>query len=118
MAEMHSLLARQIRKCFGDDFSIPKEWRTFVERVNEAYLESDADRAMVERSMDLSSKELMEASEALRESEEKHRLLVQNLHAGVVVHAPDTHIILANEQAAVLLGLTVDQMMGKTAIDL
>jgi PAS domain S-box-containing protein len=57
------------------------------------------------------------AEEALRESEEKHRLLVRNLQTGVVVHAPDTRILLANERASVLLGLTIDQMMGKAAID-
>ena len=57
------------------------------------------------------------AEEELRASEQQHRLLVQNLHAGVVVHSPDTKIILANEQACILLGLSLDQMMGKTAID-
>ncbi len=57
------------------------------------------------------------AEEALHESEQHHRLLIQHLHAGVVVHAPDTRILLANEQASVLLGLTIDQMLGKSAID-
>ena len=57
------------------------------------------------------------AEESLRESEQQHRLLIQHLHAGVVVHAPDTHILLANQQASVLLGLTINQMLGKTAID-
>lgn len=61
--------------------------------------------------------ERKQAEEALQESEQQHRLLVKHLHAGVVVHAPDTQIILANEQASALLGLSVDQMMGKTAID-
>jgi PAS domain S-box-containing protein len=54
---------------------------------------------------------------ALAESEQQHRQLVQHLHAGVVVHGPDTQILLANEQASKLLGLSVDQMMGKPAID-
>jgi len=53
----------------------------------------------------------------LRESEQAHRSLVQNLHAGIVVHAPDTRILLANDQAARLLGLTTDQLLGMTAMD-
>ncbi len=57
------------------------------------------------------------ADQALRESEQKHRLLLQNLHAGVVVHDPETHILLANDQASVLLGLTAEQMLGKVALD-
>ncbi len=61
--------------------------------------------------------ERKKAEEALRESEEKHRRLLQNVHAGVVVHAADTSVLMANKQASVLLGLTIDQMMGKTDID-
>ena len=54
---------------------------------------------------------------ALKTSEQQHRLLVQHLHAGVVVHGADTRIILVNEQASKILGLSIDQMMGKIAID-
>ncbi len=55
--------------------------------------------------------------EALRQNEQEHRLLIQNLHSGVVVHAADTQILFANEQGARLLGLSVDQMEGKLAGD-
>ena len=43
--------------------------------------------------------------------------LIDHLHAGVVVHSPDTSIIYANTEASRLLGLSKDQMMGKVAID-
>ncbi len=43
--------------------------------------------------------------------------LLEHLHAGVIVHAPDTSILLANKEASRLLGLTVAQMQGKKAID-
>ncbi len=43
--------------------------------------------------------------------------LLQHLNAGVVIHAADTRILFANEKASELLGLTKDQMFGKTAID-
>ncbi|MBS1109407.1 MAG: domain S-box [Anaeromyxobacteraceae bacterium] len=57
------------------------------------------------------------AEEALRASEERHRSLIENLQAGVVVHGADTSVRLNNAQAADLLGLTSDQMRGKAAID-
>jgi len=44
-------------------------------------------------------------------------LLLENLSSGVVVHNPDTSILLSNAMAATLLGLTQDQMTGKTAPD-
>jgi len=57
------------------------------------------------------------SEEALRKSEEKYRTLVSNLDAGVVVHASDTRILLANFRAQELLGLTEEQMLGKKDID-
>jgi len=54
---------------------------------------------------------------ALQESEKKNYYLIQNLHAGVVVHASDSRIIVANDQASQLLGLSISQLKGKNAID-
>jgi PAS domain S-box-containing protein len=45
-----------------------------------------------------------------------HQLL-QSLHVGIVVHAPDTRIVFSNPRASTLLGLTPDQLLGKVAID-
>ncbi len=55
--------------------------------------------------------------QALRRSEEKSRSLLAALHSGVVVHAPDTQVRDANPAACRILGLTLDQMRGKAAID-
>lgn len=57
------------------------------------------------------------SEEALRKSEERYRTLVSNLDTGVVVHASDTRILLANSRAQELLGLTENQMLGKKDID-
>ena len=55
--------------------------------------------------------------EALRNSEEKYRSLLNNLSSGVVVHNPDTSVFLSNAASCSLLGLSKDQMQGKTAVD-
>jgi PAS domain S-box-containing protein len=61
--------------------------------------------------------ERKQAEEELRASEEKFRTLLTSLTAGVVVHAPDTTIRLANPAASRILGLSEDQMFGKVAAD-
>jgi PAS domain S-box-containing protein len=66
MEQMHSLLKRQLRRCFGDQFRIPEEWQGFVDAVNDAYRESDMDRGMLERSLELSSQELLQANSEVR----------------------------------------------------
>lgn len=57
------------------------------------------------------------AESTLQASEEKYRLLVNHLAAGLVVHGPDTAILFSNPMASTLLGLTPDQLQGKMAID-
>ena len=54
---------------------------------------------------------------ALQASDEQHRLLLQYLPVGVVVHASDTSILLANAEAERLLGIPMEVMQGKTAMD-
>ncbi|RJP85570.1 MAG: PAS domain S-box protein [Desulfobacteraceae bacterium] len=60
---------------------------------------------------------LRQTQDALREKEKDYRLLVENLSTGIVVHGSDTGILFSNPMASALLGLTEDQMRGKTAID-
>ncbi len=43
--------------------------------------------------------------------------VLKHLNTAVVIHAPDTKIIYSNLRATTLLGLSEDQMLGKTAID-
>ncbi|MCF7905344.1 MAG: PAS domain S-box protein [Candidatus Marinimicrobia bacterium] len=56
------------------------------------------------------------AEQEIRNSEERYSGLFHNLEAGIVVHAPDTSILNSNARASELLGLSQDQLMGKTAI--
>jgi PAS domain S-box-containing protein len=52
---------------------------------------------------------------ALKESEEQYKHLIENLHAAVVVHRPDTSILLSNHEASRLLGYSSEQMLEKKA---
>ncbi len=58
-----------------------------------------------------------QADEALRRREEYSRHLLTSLPAGVVVHSPDTAVLDCNAMASAMMGLTLDQMRGRTAVD-
>jgi len=55
--------------------------------------------------------------DSLRESEEKYRTLYETMAQGVVYQDRDGKITFANPAAMSILGLTIDQMTGKTSLD-
>ena len=57
------------------------------------------------------------AVEALKESEGKFRQLVWEMQVGVLLQGPKAEIILSNPRALELLGLTEDQLLGRTSLD-
>ena len=66
----HKLLARQIKKTFGEaDFENTKLIH-FLEIVNQTYLQYDEEKDLIERTMELSSQELTDSLEKLRTQQE------------------------------------------------
>ena len=63
---MHRFLSRQLRRLLSDSTAVPEEWQGFVDAVDLAYEQFDEDRDLLERSLELSSQELMEANSKLR----------------------------------------------------
>jgi len=57
------------------------------------------------------------AEEKFHESEKKYRSLLASLDTAVVVHAPDTRILLSNYRAQELLGLSDADMVNRKDID-
>jgi PAS domain S-box-containing protein len=58
-----------------------------------------------------------QADESLQESEQKHRRLFETMAQGVIYQAADGTIISANPAAERILGLSFEQMQGKTSMD-
>jgi len=63
---MHKLLRRQLSKFFGREGEVPPALTSFLEVVDAAYRQADHDRILLERSLDLTSTELLEANRELR----------------------------------------------------
>ena len=57
------------------------------------------------------------AEEALQESEERFRALFETMAQGVVYQDAEGKIISANPAAERVLGLTLDQILGRTSVD-
>jgi diguanylate cyclase (GGDEF)-like protein/PAS domain S-box-containing protein len=65
MIELHSLLKRQLRRFIGNTESLPAGQAELLQAVNEAYLQFDSDRRMLENSLELTSQELLERNAEL-----------------------------------------------------
>ena len=65
MSDLHSLLSRQLKRHFPDG-TAPAACDAMIAAVDRAYRQFDDDRAMLERSLELSSQELLQANVQLR----------------------------------------------------
>ena len=65
MNELHSLLKRQLRRYNAGVLSSQVGENDFLQAVNDAYWQFDADRKMLEHSLELTSKELVERNAEL-----------------------------------------------------
>jgi diguanylate cyclase (GGDEF)-like protein/PAS domain S-box-containing protein len=62
---MHRLLKRQIDRYCGDESALPAALRPLVEAISQTYEQSDVDRGMLERSLEIVSDEMGEQNRLL-----------------------------------------------------
>ena len=66
MNELHGLLKRQLRRFAGNSSELlPEERSNLLQAINDAYWQFDADRRMLEHSLELTSQELLERNAQL-----------------------------------------------------
>jgi PAS domain S-box-containing protein len=82
---MHKLLQRQIRRYLSGSAPTPEEWTQFVAAVNEAYEQSEADHVQLERSLELSSQEMIEINENLRTDIGKRQVTERELQSSLSI---------------------------------
>lgn len=80
MDNFHKLLKRQLSKYIGED-EIPEKFKPFLEAVNSAYVEFEKDRILMERSIDISSREYNENLEKIEKLQKQ--IIYQEKMAGI-----------------------------------
>src|ERR1051325_1404957 len=76
---MHKLLERQIQRHFGSLDAVPESLRAFIDAINATYEDHEEDHKLLERSMEISSEELVERNIALSISESNLKAANQRL---------------------------------------
>jgi two-component system, cell cycle sensor histidine kinase and response regulator CckA len=116
MEQIHSLLKRQLRRYLAGLDPIPKEWLAFVDAVNNAYFESDTDRRMLERSLELTSQELLNANQKAEDRFQK--AFNANPEPISIASVSEGRFIDVNESFLRVTGYRRDEVIGLTSLEL
>jgi two-component system sensor histidine kinase VicK len=124
---MNKLLEQQIKRFFGGVHNVPSSYAAFIQAIDTTYTDSDRERILIERSMALSSQELLEANQNLREESEalkisqsnaekeraKAECILSSIGDGVFAVDLNGFIILMNPVAEELSGFTFQEGFGR-----
>jgi signal transduction histidine kinase/DNA-binding response OmpR family regulator/PAS domain-containing protein len=100
---MHRLLRRQLRKHLGVDNEVPAGLRAFVAAVDAAYTDFDSDRALLERSLELSSKELSDAHDRAMKAHQRFIDAIESTSEGFAFFDAEDRLELCNTRYKELL---------------
>jgi signal transduction histidine kinase/DNA-binding response OmpR family regulator len=95
---MHRLLRRQLRKYLGVEDAVPEPLRRFIAAVDAAYADFDSDRALLERSLELSSKELSDARDQATEARRRLTDALESISEGFFLYDADDRMVLCNSR--------------------
>jgi signal transduction histidine kinase/DNA-binding response OmpR family regulator len=119
---MHRLLRRQLRKYLGVEDDLPEPMSRFIAAVDAAYADFDSDRALLERSLELSSKELSDARDQATEARRRLADALESISEGFFLYDADDRMVLCNSRYRELFpgmadvyqpGLPFEQMLRK-----
>ena len=110
---MHKLLQRQLKRYAGFDTldRIPDPWKALLGAVDEAYTQADADARLLERSLELSSQELLQANSDMR----KHLLAMESAPDGMAILDQDGRYVYLNDAHVKIHGYDrAEELRGQT----
>jgi len=95
---MHRLLRRQLRKHLGVEGEVPAALRPFVAAVDAAYTDFDNDRAMLERSQELSSNELSVTRDKATQAQTRLSDALESISEGFSLYDADDKLVIYNRR--------------------
>ena len=119
---MNKLLQRQLQKHFPGQ--VPGNLSKLLEVISESYDHYEKDRKLIERSIELSSKEMVELNNVIKKEKEELKKAHNDVRQIIdlvphFIFAKDVRgkFILANEAVACAYGTTVEALIGKSDAD-
>ena len=95
---MHRLLRRQLRKHLGVEDEVPAALKAFVAAVDAAYADFDSDRALLERSLELSSRELSDARDQAGAARRQLTDALESISEGFFLFDADDRLVVCNSR--------------------
>ncbi len=121
MSELHPLLLRQLKRIGLADPSQPPDaatWAQLLERISRVYVDGDSERYTMERSLDISSREMAGLYEQLRATSESSLAEEKSRLQAVIAAIGDGLIVLDVEGVVQFMNPAAEQLLGGTAQEL
>jgi PAS domain S-box-containing protein len=109
----HKTLLRQLVKQFGSEYLIPGGLERLFDDISEVYRHADEDRRLIERSLDISSRELGDLNLQFRAERDRANAIILSIVDGLIVVNKDFNIELINPQAEKMLDIEPGKSRGK-----
>lgn len=118
---MHKVLKRQLERMLAAGESVPVGWQDFLAAISDTYTHYDEGRTLSERSLDLSSKEMVAVNQKLQKEEEilklerdRARAILVSMNEGLIVVDQNRLVTIINPAAERLLEVQASQALGQT----
>ncbi|HAO11706.1 MAG TPA: PAS domain-containing sensor histidine kinase [Planktothrix sp. UBA8407] len=125
---MHYALQRQLKRLGLDRQTPPVDiatWQEFLELVNHSYEEADQERYLIERSLTVYSREMLqlydqqtqESEARLQTERDRARSVISSLGAGLCILNPQGGLLSMNPEAERLLGWSEVELVGNPLLE-
>ncbi len=115
MKDLHRLLRRQLRSALENPEALPDDGRALLALVSAAYERSDEDRAKLERSLEMMSKELLDANSDMRAAFE--RVITSSID-GIFACDASYNITVWNPGMEIITGVASEDAVDRQLLDI